>query len=38
MRESLNFLANHPVFPFCEELAFTIAYGWLEQERWSKDV
>jgi len=36
LRKAEAFRENHPDFPFLDELAFTIAYGWLEQERWSK--
>lgn len=31
---SQQYLARHPDFRFARELAFTIANGWLEQERW----
>lgn len=33
-QKAVEYLANHPDFPFADELAFTIAHGWLEQERW----
>lgn len=29
-----TYLANHPDFPFMDELQITLQYGWLEQESW----
>ena len=37
-RQAADYLAKHPDFPFRDELAFTVAHGWLEQERWGKAV
>lgn len=33
-QRSQQYLARHPDFRFAPELAFTVANGWLEQERW----
>ena len=29
-----KYLADHPDFPFMDELQFTLQHGWLEQESW----
>lgn len=36
-QQATSFYVNHPDFPFHDELEFTIAHGWLEQERWRDD-
>jgi len=33
-QEAAAYVVNHPDFPFRDELEFTTANGWLEQERW----
>lgn len=35
-RRAESFLSANPEFPFARELAYTLANGWLEQERWAE--